>query len=49
VARTGYLYPNELPGFGIDFNEALALKYPCTNENPLWTQARLPDGTAARP
>ena len=28
--RDGYMYPNDKPGLGIDFDEALAAKYPCT-------------------
>ena len=27
--KNGYLYPNSKPGFGIEFDEGLALKYPC--------------------
>jgi mannonate dehydratase len=47
--RGGYMYPNDKPGLGIDINEALAAKYPCTDFLDDWTLARLPDGTAARP
>jgi len=47
--ENGYVYPNDKPGFGIEFNEALATKYPCTDENPEWTVSRLPDGTLWRP
>jgi mannonate dehydratase len=47
--RQGYMYPNDLPGLGVDINEEMAAKYPCKNENPEWTLARLPDGTSARP
>ncbi|MBN2584008.1 MAG: starvation-sensing protein RspA [Planctomycetes bacterium] len=47
--RGGYAYPNEQPGLGIDFNEALAAKCPCDNDNPTWTVSRLPDGTIWRP
>jgi len=45
----GYIYPNDQPGLGIEFNEKLAAKYPCTDENPQWTVSRLPDGTLWRP
>ncbi|NDI34268.1 enolase C-terminal domain-like protein [Chengkuizengella sediminis] len=45
----GYVYPNEKPGIGVDIDEELAKKYPCTNELPTWTLARLPDGTSSRP
>jgi mannonate dehydratase len=47
--RSGYLYPNEQPGLGIDLDEKLAAHYPCVDGPPTWTLARLPDGTAARP
>ena len=47
--RDGYIYPNDKPGLGIDIDEALAAKYPCTDEIIQWTQTRLPDGTAVRP
>jgi len=47
--RDGYMYPNERPGLGIDIDERLAEKYPCSDVVEQWTQARLPDGTPARP
>lgn len=47
--RDGYMYPNDQPGFGVEINEALAAKYPCTDEIVQWTQTRLPDGSPARP
>jgi mannonate dehydratase len=47
--RNGYMYPNDRPGLGIDVDEALAAKYPCVDEVEFWTQARLPDGSPARP
>lgn len=47
--RNGYMYPNDKPGLGIDIDEKLAAKYPCTDEVEFWTQARMPDGTPARP
>ena len=47
--RNGYMYVNDKPGLGIEINEALAAKYPCTNEVEQWTQTRLPDGTPSRP
>lgn len=49
VVRNGYMYPNDQPGLGIDFNEELAAKYPCENFVDTWTQTRLPDGTPCRP
>jgi mannonate dehydratase len=45
----GYMYPNDKPGLGIDFDEKLAEKYPCRDEVDRWTQTRLPDGSPARP
>ena len=47
--RGGYMYPNDKPGLGIDVNEELAAKYPCTDEVVGWTQTRLPDGSPTRP
>lgn len=47
--RNGYLYPNDQPGLGIDIDEELAAKYPCVDVIEDWTQARLPDGSPARP
>jgi mannonate dehydratase len=49
VVRNGYMYPSEKPGLGIEFDEALAAKYPCKDEVDWWTQTRLPDGSPARP
>jgi mannonate dehydratase len=49
VVRNGYMYPNDKPGLGIDFDEKLAAKYPCKDEVDRWTQTRLPDGSPARP
>jgi mannonate dehydratase len=47
--RGGYMYPNERPGLGIDIDEQLAAKYPCTDVVEGWTQTRWPDGSPARP
>lgn len=47
--RDGYLYVNDAPGLGIDIDETLAAKYPPQDGVVQWTQARLPDGTPARP
>jgi len=49
VVRDGYMYGNDRPGLGIDIDEKLAARYPCTDEIEWWTQTRLPDGTPARP
>lgn len=47
--RNGYLYPNNKPGLGIEIDEELAAQYPCQDEVVQWTQARLPDGSPAKP
>ena len=47
--RRGYVYANDKPGLGIDIDETLAAKYPCSEALPTWTNARRPDGTLARP
>ena len=47
--RDGYMYPNDRPGLGIDVDEELAARYPCTDTIEQWTQTRLPDGGPARP
>ncbi len=47
--RHGYLYGNDRPGLGIDIDETLAAKHPVRDEVEQWTQARLPDGSPARP
>lgn len=47
--RDGFVYPNDLPGLGIDIDEAKAALYPCSNELPKWTLTRTPDGTSFRP
>jgi mannonate dehydratase len=54
--RQGYLYPGDGPGLGVDVDETLAERYPLHPDMAQfrggvveWTQARLPDGTLARP
>jgi mannonate dehydratase len=47
--RGGYMYPNDKPGLGIDFDEEMAEKFPCKDEVDWWTQTRLPDGSPAKP
>lgn len=49
TVRAGYLYPNDRPGLGIDIDEQLAARYPCSDIVEQWTQTRLPDGSPARP
>lgn len=46
--RKGYLYLNDKPGLGIDFNEELAEKYPPRPFKPEERQGRRPDGTVMR-
>lgn len=50
--KNGYYYVNEQPGFGIDFDEKLALKFPVTDDPPFdlkWGQLRRQDGTVVKP
>lgn len=47
--KDGYAYPNEKPGWGIEFDESLAAKYPCEDRLTEWTVSRLPDGSIWRP
>lgn len=47
--RKGYVYPNDKPGLGIDIDEDLAKKFPCSEKLPQWTNCRRPDGTLNRP
>lgn len=47
--RGGYMYPNDKPGLGVDIDEKLAAKHPCTDVVDTWTQTRLPDGSPSRP
>jgi mannonate dehydratase len=46
---SGYLYPNDQPGLGIDIDEKMAAEHPCGEIVEQWTQTRLPDGSPARP
>lgn len=45
----GYAYLSDRPGIGVDIDEQKAKRYPVQGGLPHWTNARLPDGTAARP
>jgi mannonate dehydratase len=49
IVESGYLYPNDQPGLGIDIDEKLAAQHPATEIVEQWTQTRLPDGSPARP
>jgi mannonate dehydratase len=49
--RDGYLWPNDLPGLGIDIDEEVAARFPFP-EHPLnggWAPVRRADGTVIRP
>lgn len=47
--RKGYLYLNDKPGIGVDFNEQEAAKFPAADMDFSWMFSRIPDGTAVRP
>ena len=49
IIQKGYITVPDKPGLGIDIDEKLAAKYPCTDEVVQWTQTRLPDGSPTRP
>lgn len=46
--KAGYLYVNDKPGLGVDFDEKAALDYPCKESVRDMFQFRLPDGTPIR-
>jgi mannonate dehydratase len=46
----GYMLVNEVPGLGVDLNEAAAARFPIPEKvNTNWTQLRSHDGTPVRP
>ena len=47
--NNGYVYPNNLPGLGVDIDEVEASKYPCNNTITTWTQTRKRDGSLQTP
>ena len=49
--KKGYASVNEAPGWGVDFNEAAAKKFPIDKPErpPYWEPVRRRDGTAVRP
>ncbi len=51
TVKKGYASVYEAPGWGVDFNETAARKFPIEKaENPAyWEPVRRPDGTAVRP
>ena len=44
-----YVYANEKPGWGVEFNEEKTKRFPAFPSVVEWTQARLPDGTLILP
>ena len=49
-AQEGFMStPTTRPGLGIDIDEELAKKFPCSEKLPTWTNCRRPDGTLNRP
>lgn len=49
VTENGFAYVNDKPGFGVEFDEALARKYPPKEEIIGWTQLRQADGSLVPP
>ncbi|MSU61353.1 MAG: starvation-sensing protein RspA [Pedosphaera sp.] len=49
--KKGYAYVNEAPGWGVDFNEEAAKKFPIEKADTpsYWNPVRRRDGTAVRP
>ena len=50
--RDGYYWASAKPGLGIDIDEALAAKFPITNDPPFdmrWGNLRRADGTSTKP
>jgi mannonate dehydratase len=47
--KNGYMVVNEAPGWGMDFDENLAKKFPPPNTSGVWLPVRRPDGTTVRP
>ena len=47
--RGGYLHVSDAPGHGVDLDEKAAAKFPPQPRVDTWSQARLPDGSMARP
>ncbi|MEO0964655.1 MAG: enolase C-terminal domain-like protein [Planctomycetota bacterium] len=47
--KSGYLYPSQAPGWGIELDDAAARRFPPIHETVEWTQARRPDGSLSYP
>lgn len=49
IVENGFVYVNEKPGFGVEFDEIAAKKYPAKEEIITWTQLRQNDGSLVLP
>lgn len=49
TVEKGFIYVNDRPGFGVDFDEEAAKKYPPKEEIIGWTQLRQNDGSLVLP
>jgi mannonate dehydratase len=49
--RDGQLWPNDLPGLGVDIDEEAAARFPCPDDalHGGWPAIRRADGTVVRP
>jgi len=47
--ENGYIYPNDKPGLGVEFDEQAAARYPLKEEPWIWTQYRYQDSTLQWP
>ncbi|NDB69506.1 MAG: starvation-sensing protein RspA, partial [Methylocystaceae bacterium] len=47
--KNGFVYANEKPGLGVEFDDTLARKFPCQHGITTWTQTRLRDGSLHTP
>lgn len=47
--KNGFVYANEKPGLGVEFDDTLACKFPCQHGITTWTQTRLRDGSLHTP
>jgi mannonate dehydratase len=49
VIKGAYAYMDDKPGIGVEFDEALAKKYPAENYKTDWLEMRRPDGSMQLP